>query len=129
MTDITQTTDGIEITLTARFGDTIEGWPEAREDLGLNKAGDPVAGVELVDEEPHYWGDDEKRNVAGYGPVTLRFPTVEAVGDARDHLYDMAEERYRWGADGDAIHSFCDVLPSQYDVDRALESGAKGADG
>jgi hypothetical protein len=119
---IERTDEGIEITVEARIGDTIEGWEESREDLGLNKHGDPVAGVELVEEEAHYWDEDDEYP-HGYGPVTLRFPSLEAYDEAVDHLYDKATERFEWGADGQAVQDFAGLLPSTLKVEQSLQPG------
>jgi hypothetical protein len=124
--DIGRTENGIEITVEARYGDTIEGWVESREDLGLNKHGDPVAGVELVREEPHYRNEDDEYP-RGHGPVTLRFPDLDALERARDHLYDKATERFEWGADGEAVQKFVGLLPTRYDVEQCLQTATDGA--
>jgi len=117
--DVECTDGGIVITIRSRVGETIKGWEEAREDLGLNKHGEPVAGIKLVHEEPHYWDEDDEYP-HGYGPVTLRVPTLDALKHARKHLYDRATERFEWGADGEAIHDFLNVLPTRSDAKQQL---------
>lgn len=118
-TQVKQSEDGIEITVQPRFGDTVEGWEESREDLGLNKHGDPVADVELVSEEAHFYnkGDEIPR---GYGPVTLRFPDTDSLEEARDHLYEQATQRFEWGADGEAVQTFVGRLPTAYEVEQTV---------
>jgi len=113
---IERTDEGIEVTITAEFGNSVKGWEEAREDLGLNKHGDPVAGVELVTETAHYH-DEGDEYPYGYGPVTIRVPDVDALEEIRSHLYDQATERFEWGADGDVVQHFAGRLPGAYEVE------------
>lgn len=115
------TENGVKVTLTADYGNSVKGWPESREDLGLNKHGDPVAGVELVHEEPHYH-DESDEYPYGHGPVTLRFPDGDALDEARDHLREQATERFEWGADGEAVQEFLELLPTKFEVEQARKS-------
>jgi len=126
--EIERTDDGIEVMIEARFGDAIEGWAESREDLGLNRHGEPVAGVELVHEEPHFYNDGYE-DPHGHGPVTLRFPDIESVKQARDHLYEKATERFEWGADGDAVHSFLNMMPTKFEVEQSLQTDTDHTEG
>jgi hypothetical protein len=121
------TENGVEVTVTAEFGNGVEGWAESREDLGLNKHGNPVAGAELVHEEPHYH-DESDEYPYGHGPVTLRFPDAEALGEARDHLREKATERFEWGADGEAVQDFLRLLPTKFDVEQARDNRDVDAD-
>lgn len=113
--EVEQGEDGrILVTLRGRLG-TIEGWFEAREDLGLNKAGDALDGVEVVDEEPEYHDPDDEYPY-GYNEITLAFDSRKALERARNHLYDKATERFEWGADGDKVQSFVGRLPTDTEV-------------
>lgn len=107
----------IVVTLRGRFGGTISGWPEAREDLGLNKHGDPVEGVELVGEidEYHDPGDEYPY---GQSEVRLAFEDVEAVRRAADHLFDKATERFEWGdaSGGEDVQTIAGRLPHRSEV-------------
>jgi len=113
--------EGVEVTVTSELGNSVKGWPESREDLGLNKHGNPVAGVELVREIAHFHDEDDEYPY-GHGPVTLRFPDADALDEARDHLREKATERFEWGADGEAVQAFLGRLPSKFDVERAREN-------
>lgn len=110
-TEITGKDDGIEVTITGEF-DSVDGWPEAREDLGLNPAGDALDGVEIVDETPEFRdpGDDYP---AYYSEVVLRFENAEALERANEHLYDQATERFEWGMGREAekVQDFAGALP------------------
>lgn len=102
------------VTIRGRHG-TIEGWAESREDLGLNKHGDSVEGVELVNEEPEFHDPDDEYPY-GHSEVTLAFDDERALERARDHLYEQATERFEWGADGEAVQSFVGRLPTGTEV-------------
>ena len=113
--DIERTGGGIEVTLHAAYGDMIDGWQEAREDLGFNGGGpDAVDGVEIVDEDVHYYDDDKREHIAGYGPVTLKFADVDALSRARERLLGSATERFEWGdADGPNLSRISPVVCRQ----------------
>jgi hypothetical protein len=72
---------------------SIDGWPEAREDLGLNRGGpDPVGGVQIIEEA------ESDFDISGtYETVVLQFDTEDAFDRARDRLFDKATERAEWG--------------------------------
>lgn len=117
-------------TMTARFGETISGWAEAREDLGLNPAGpEKVSGVQLVDETEHYRKETDDYPY-GYGPVTLKFSGIDALDAARDRLFEKATERFEWG-DHDGAESVQDIagwFPHAYDVEQAEKSDIADTD-
>lgn len=72
---------------------SIDGWPEAREDLGLNRGGpDPVDGVQIVNEV------ESDVDIGGtYETVVLQFDSEDAFDCARDRLFDRASGRAEWG--------------------------------
>jgi len=119
------TDDGIKVTLHGRISKTVDGWEESREDLGLNKHGDPVEGVELHSEMPEFH-DPGDEYPYGYSRVTLLFENIEALKRARSHLRDKATERFEWGADGEAVQDFVGRLPSEYEIEQ--NQGAEGDD-
>lgn len=110
-TKITRTSGGIEVTLTGEYG-AVDGWPEAREDLGLNRHGDALDGVEIVDETPEYHDEDDEYP-AHYSEVVLRFEDGEALNRAIEHLFDKATERFEWGMGSDAekVQDFASAIP------------------
>lgn len=101
--------DQVVVTIRGRHG-TIEGWHEAREDLGLNRAGEAFDGIEILDEEPEFH-DPEDEYPYGYSEITLGFDDFDTLNDARNHLYEKARERFDWGADGEVVQSFANRLP------------------
>ena len=125
------TDDEIKFTLTGNYGDEVNGWAEAREDLGLNRAGpDPVKGVELADEAEHYYEDDETSYPYAYGPVTLKFRDVEALEAATDRLFDKATERFEWGdaSGGEKVQDIASALPTSYDVEQVETNALSDTD-
>lgn len=102
---------------------TLTGWSPAREDLGLNGGGpDPVDGVELIDEEPVYYPDDDPEDSypRGHTEVVLGFADEDALEAASDRLYDKATERFEWGAsDAEDVQEFAGRLPTPREVDDA----------
>lgn len=115
---------GILVTLTGDYG-RLSGWPEAREDLGLNKAGpEPVEGVEIVEEHEVYYDEDEQQNVAGYEKVVLLFEDVGILEDASDRLFEKATERFEWGIADSAsdVQNLASQLPTEYDVKRSVDT-------
>jgi len=100
---------------------TITGWSAVREDLGLNPHGDQVEGVELVEQEPVYYEDDDPEDDStyprGHTEVVLAFDDEDALKRARDRLADKAAERFEWGAsDAGDVRDFQSRIPSPYEV-------------
>lgn len=94
---------------------TITGWAEAREDLGLNKAGDALDGVELINQEP-YFVDEDDEYPRGHTEVTLAFADADTLDTASEHLHEQATERFEWGADGEVVQKFAGKLPRSFEV-------------
>jgi hypothetical protein len=94
-------------------GRAASGWPEAREDLGLNRAGpEPIEGVRIVDEVVS--------DVTGTGEsVTLRFSDVTALERARDRLEAKRMDRAEWGSydEAEEVERFAVALPSRPEVE------------
>lgn len=117
-------------TITGQFSETVTGWAEAREDLGLNPAGpEPVGGVLVVDETEHYH-DEGDEYPHGYGPVMLKFSGIDALESARDRLYDKATERFEWGDHNGAekVQDLAAMFPGSYDVKQAKTNDLKATD-
>lgn len=98
---------------------TITGWSAVREDLGLNAHGDQVEGVELIEQEPVYYDDDdpEEDYPRGHVEVVLGFDDEDALERARDRLSEKATERFEWGAsDAGDVQDFQSRIPSPYEV-------------
>lgn len=100
---------------------TITGWSAVREDLGLNPHGDQVEGVELIEQEPVYYPDDDPEDEdtypRGHVEVVLGFDDEDALERARERLSEKATERFEWGAsDADDVRDFQSKLPSRYEV-------------
>lgn len=106
-TEIVSADPPIRLRISGRFN-YIPGWPESREDLGLNRAGDAAKGVSIVNEEK---GDDG--NVVA---VVLEFAEIRAVENASNRLHEKATERFEWGdaGGGEKVQSFAGALPSSY---------------
>lgn len=106
---------------------TLSGWDMAREDLGMNKHGNPPDGVELLHQEPRYYDDDRGgSDIMGYDRVVLQFESVDALDRARDRLYDSANERFEYGdTDADKVQDFAGLLPTEFDV-REQEAATDG---
>lgn len=121
--DIEPTDDGILVTFTGDF-DTVDGWAEAREDLGLNRAGPGrVPGVEIVDQDELYHDEDDAYPY-GYASVTLRFDDADALEATSSRLYDKARERFEWGMHSEAekVQNFAGEIPSEYAVSEAIDA-------
>jgi len=124
--DITWTDDGLKVTFTGSF-DHVFGWPEGREDPGLNQAGpDAVDGVEICEERESYYDDDSQNHIAGYTTVVLLFDDVAALESAIDRLYQKAEERFEWGMTNEAgkVQELAGMFPSPYEAKQAREEDA-----
>lgn len=115
-TKIVDRNGGITVEFTGRHGEIVSGWPEAREDLGLNPQAHPQEGIHIVEENPHYREDGDDYPY-GYGPVVLRFDDVESMEAASDHLFDQATERFEWGASGAKdVQNFASAIPRRHDL-------------
>jgi hypothetical protein len=72
---------------------SIDGWPEAREDLGLNRGGpNTVDGVQIIDQV-----ESDLDISSTYETVVLQFDNEDAFDRARDRLFEKATERAEWG--------------------------------
>ncbi|NUC75020.1 hypothetical protein HTZ84_22405 [Haloterrigena sp. SYSU A558-1] len=97
---------------------TVTGWPEAAEDLDLLGPGPKEAnGIEVVEEEPRYYDEEEQEHVAGYTKVVLAFDDEETLEWASDRLYDKATERFEWGMDDASdVQDFAGSIPHPTEV-------------
>jgi len=112
--------DGIRVQFSETVGrneTTITAYMAAREDLGLNGPGEPVNdGVEVVEEEPVYYEDDDPEDdntyPRGYVRAVWEFEDEAALERARDRLYDKATERFEYGAsDASDVQDFAGAVP------------------
>lgn len=90
-------------------------WPEAREDLGLNRCGNPSRGVEILDEEKAAPWDEYS---SSYEHVLLSFDDTTALERAKDCLYDGATERSEWGdhRGAEKVQEFAGAIPHSQEV-------------
>lgn len=116
-TEIERTEDAIVVTLTGRHG-SIRGWPDAREDLGLNPSGTPPEGIKLVTEKPSLSGSDSVES------AVLRFESADAVDEARDRLYSKATERFEWGdaRGGKKVQNIAGAFPTGTELKDGVEA-------
>jgi hypothetical protein len=119
ITQIERKDGRIHVTFEGEY-DTVRGWSESREDLGLNKSGDPVPGLELIEQNGLYHDPDDEYPY-GYSRVVLAFDDVDALEAASDRLYSKATERFEYGMHSEAekVQRFAGRIPSEWDVDQA----------
>lgn len=122
-TRIVDSDDGrIHVEITATIGGdttTISGWPEAAEDLDLLGPGPKEAdGVEVVEEEPRYYDEEEQDRVSGYTRVVLAFDDPDTLESASSQLFDKATERFEWGMTDEAsdVQTLAGALPRPTEV-------------
>lgn len=98
--------DSITVTVDDR---NVSGWHEAKEDLGLNVAGDAAEGVTIVDES--YDGQFIES-------VTLEFEDEDALANAKDRLYNKSTGRSEFGdyRGAEDVADFAGALPTQFEL-------------